>query len=204
MRTDIMKARLFSTLVVLVTASATMADAARETARKTTIPAGTVLRVRLDSPVGSDMSRVEDPIGARLVNPIVIDGRTVVPAGSSVLGSVTHATRSGKVKGRASLGLRFHTLVPGDEDREPHRIRTRTWSRVAPATKKKDAATIGLPAAGGAIVGGVIGGKKGAAIGAAAGGGGGTAVVLSTRGKEVRLGRGAIILVRLTAPLTIG
>jgi len=202
MRTDIMKARLFSTIVVLVAASATMADAARETARKTTIPAGTVLRVRLDSPVGSDMSRVEDPIGARLVNPIVMDGRTVVPAGSSVLGSVTHATRSGKVKGRASLGLRFHTLVPAD-DREQHRIRTRTWSRVAPATKKKDAATIGLPAAGGAVVGGLIGGKKGAAIGAAAGGGGGTAVVLSTRGKEVRLGRGAIILVRLTAPLTI-
>jgi hypothetical protein len=62
---------------------------------------------------------------------------------------------------------------------------------------------IGLPAAGGAIVGGIVGGKKGAGIGALAGGGGGTAVVLSTRGKEVRVGRGALLSVRLTAPLTV-
>lgn len=55
--------------------------------------------------------------------------------------------------------------------------------------EKKDTATIALPATGDAIVGGVIGGKKGAAIGAAAGGGTGTAAVLSTRGKEVCLGR---------------
>ena len=73
----------------------------------------------------------------------------------------------------------------------------------SPGTKKKDAAEIAIPATGGAIVGGIVGGKKGAAIGAAAGGGGGTAVVLSTRGKEVRLGRGAIVLVRLTEPLTV-
>ena len=59
------------------------------------------------------------------------------------------------------------------------------------------------PASGGAIVGGIVGGKKGAGIGALAGGGGGTAVVLSTRGKEVRVGPGALLSVRLTAPLTV-
>ena len=42
---------------------------------------------------------------------------------------------------------------------------------VAPATKKKDALTIGLPAAGGAVVGALVDGKKGAGIGAAVGGG---------------------------------
>ena len=72
---------------------------------------------------------------------------------------------------------------------------------VAPATKK-DALTIGAPAAGGAIVGGILGGKKGAGLGALAGGGG-TAVVLATRGKDVRVGRGATLAVRLSAPLTI-
>ena len=48
-----------------------------------------------------------------------------------------------------------------------------------------------------------MGGKKGALIGAAAGGGAGTAVVVSTRGKEVRLGKGASMSLRLTQPLTI-
>ena len=193
-----MKARLFVMLLLLVVGG----DLVNGAARETTLPAGTLLRVRLDNSVGSDISRVEDSVRARLVNPIVIGGHTVVPAGSAVTGSVTQATRSGKVKGRARLGMRFHTLAPaGDSQR--YRINTQTWARTAPATKKKDAATIALPAAGGAIVGGLIGGKKGAGIGAAAAGGTGTAVVLSTRGKEVRLGRGAVLLLRLSEPVTV-
>jgi hypothetical protein len=52
-------------------------------------------------------------------------------------------------------------------------------------------------------VGAITGGKKGAAIGAAVGGGAGTAVVLSTRGKDVRMGEGSIVLVRLSEPLVI-
>jgi hypothetical protein len=158
--------------------------------------------LRLENGISSDGSRVEDAVRARLTSPLVIHGRTAVPAGSTVLGSVTQSRRSGKVEGRARLGLRFHTLVPiGDADR--YRISTAAWTRVAPSTKQKDVAKIAIPAAGGAIVGGLIGGKKGAAIGAAAGGGAGTGVVLSTRGQEVRLGRGAVLTVRLTEPLTI-
>ena len=80
---------------------------------------------------------------------------------------------------------------------------TRPWVAVAPATKKKDALTIGVPAAGGAAIGALVGGKKGAGIGALVGGGGGTAVVLSTRGKEIRVGRGATLAVSLIEPLTV-
>ena len=82
-------------------------------------------------------------------------------------------------------------------------MQTRSWVAVAPATKKKDALTIGLPAAGGAAIGALIDGKKGAGIGAAAGGGAGTAAVLTTRGKDVHVGRGAVLSVRLTSPLTV-
>ena len=83
------------------------------------------------------------------------------------------------------------------------RIRTSAIARQAPATKARGARTIGLPAAGGAIVGALAGGKKGAAIGAAAGGGAGTTVVLSTRGREVRLGRGATGAVTLLEPVRV-
>ena len=168
--------------------------------REITVPAGTALRVRLDTSVASDFSRSEDSVRARLVDPLVIDGRAVVPAGSIVNGSVTQAKPSGKVKGRARLGMRFDSLIAGGER---YRIQTRPWTRLARATKKKDAATIAVPAAGGAIIGGILGGKKGAAIGATAGGGAGTAAVISTPGGEVRVGRGAVLLVRLSRPLTI-
>jgi hypothetical protein len=75
--------------------------------------------------------------------------------------------------------------------------------RTAPGTKKKDALEIGAPAAGGALIGALVGGKKGALIGGAVGAGGGTAVVLSTRGKEVSLPRGAALSLRLTEPVTV-
>jgi hypothetical protein len=170
--------------------------------RDVTIPSGTVLRLRVTRGFGSDFSRVEDPVTATLAQSIVIGGDTVLPAGSRVSGYVSDARRSGKVKGRGRVAVRFTRIVHADES-ETYAMSTRPWVAVAPATKKKDAMTIGIPAAGGAVVGALVGGKKGAGIGAAAGGGAGTAVVLTTRGKDVRIGRGAILRVRLRQPLTV-
>jgi hypothetical protein len=178
------------------------ADESARLERAITIPAGTVLRVRVDRAFGSDISHVEDPVHATLAQPVTIDGIVVAPAGSAISGYVSDAARPGRVKGRGRVAVRFNALRPSGDD-EAYRIRTRAWTAVAPATKKKDALTIGVPAAGGAVVGGLIGGKKGAGIGALTGGGAGTAVVLSTRGRDVRIGRGATLAIRLTAPVTV-
>jgi hypothetical protein len=186
----------------VVNASSAKADSAIGVARRVTIPAGTVLRLRVDRGFGSDISRVEDPVSATLTRAVVIDGRTILPAGSAAAGYVSEAVRPGKVKGRGRVAVRFTRIDPGPGF-EPYRMQTRSWVAVAPATKKKDALTIGLPAAGGAVVGALVDGKKGAAIGSAVGGGAGTAVVLTTRGKDVRVGRGAVLSVRLTSPLTV-
>jgi hypothetical protein len=186
----------------VVNASSAKADSAIGVARRVTIPAGTVLRLRVDRGFGSDISRVEDPVSATLTRAVVIDGRTILPAGSAAAGYVSEAVRPGKVKGRGRVAVRFTRIDPGPGV-EPYRMQTRSWVAVAPATKKKDALTIGLPAAGGAVVGALVDGKKGAAIGSAVGGGAGTAVVLTTRGKDVRVGRGAVLSVRLTSPLTV-
>ena len=129
-------------------------------------------------------------------------GQLVVAEGSRVTGVVTNATRSAKVKGRAHLSMRFDALTPRGEDQR-YAIRTAQVGRTAAGTKQKDAMEIGAPAAGGAIIGALLGGKKGALVGSAVGGGAGTAVVLSTRGKEVRLGKGAPLLLKLAAPLTV-
>lgn len=170
--------------------------------RQVTIPAGTVLRLRVNRGFGSDISRVEDPVSATLARAVTIGGRTILPAGSTASGYISEATRPGKVKGRGRVGVRFTRITPLS-DSEQYRMQTRSWVAVAPATKKKDALTIGLPAAGGAVIGALVDGKKGAGIGAAAGGGAGTAVVLTTRGKDVRVGRGAVLSVRLASPLTV-
>ena len=169
--------------------------------RQITVPSGTVLRLRLTHGFGSD-SRLEAPVSGTLVSPIVVDGRTVLREGSVASGYVAEAVRPGKVKGRGRVAVRFTRISPvGLEER--YNMQTRSWVAVAPATKKKDAVTIGAPAAGGAVIGGIVGGKKGAGIGALAGGGAGTAVVLSTRGKDVHIGPGTTLAIRLVAPLTV-
>ena len=179
------------------------AEAARATpARELTIPAGTHLPIVLDDTVGSDISRPEQPVHAHLSRAVTVRGETVLPSGSRLTGVVTDATRSAKVKGRAHVAVRFTAVALGG-DGERYTLRAGPVGRTAPATKKADAIKIGAPAAGGAIVGGLLGGKKGALIGTAVGAGGGTAVVMTTRGKEVHLRKGTALSLRLSAPLTV-
>lgn len=191
--------------VAETTASGGEATKAATTVREVVIPAGTQLPVALDTAVGSDISRTEQPVSAHLTRPLVLHGETILPAGSRVGGVVTDATRSGRVKGRAHVAVRFDSITPTGPGVESTRYRMETTAvgRTAAATKKKDAMEIGAPAAGGALIGAIAGGKKGALIGTAIGGGAGTAVVMSTRGKEVRLPKGTALTLRLTEPLTI-
>jgi hypothetical protein len=181
-------------------AAAANHESERPEFREVTIPAGTVLPLRLTSSVGSDTSGLEDPVHAQLRRTITIRGIGALPAGSAVSGYVTEAKRSAKVKGRARVGFRFNTVSARGES---YRVSTSSVVRQAPGTKKKDAAKIAIPAAAGAIIGGIADGKKGAAIGTAVGGGAGTGAVLATRGQEVRLGRGAAVSVRLLRPVTV-
>jgi len=173
-----------------------------ESLREVTLPAGTHLPIVLETTVGSDISHAEEAVHAHLARAIDVQGTTVLPEGSRLSGVVTDATPSGKVKGRAHVALRFDTVVPSGEDQR-YQIDTTAVGRTAPSTKKKDALEIGGGAAGGALIGALIGGGKGAAIGSVAGGGAGTAIVLSTKGQEIHLPRGAALTLRLEKPLTV-
>jgi hypothetical protein len=170
--------------------------------REVTVPAGTVLRVALSTAIASDTSQVEDAVRATLQNGVTAEGLQALPVGTTLLGHVTGVERSAKVKGRASVAVRFNRIdLPGDRDRES--IQTATITRLAAATKKKDATKIGIGAGAGAVIGGIMGGGSGAAKGAAIGGGAGTGAVLATRGDEVRLPAGTPLSIKLTAPLTV-
>lgn len=188
----------------LETASA--ADPAAETRaaapqyREVTLPAGTTLRLRLRSAIASDSSRVEDTVRAELREALMVDGTAVLPAGTVLTGVVTDVERSGRVKGRARIAYRFNSV---NYDGERYDVATAPLSHQAEATKGEDATKIAIGAGAGAAIGALLGGGDGAAKGAAIGGAGGTGVVLATRGEEVRLGPGAMVTTRLTAPLTL-
>jgi hypothetical protein len=164
------------------------------------VPAGTSLALELKSTVASDTSHVEDAVQATLRRPVSVGGEEVLPAGTAVVGSVTNADGAGRVKGRAEVAFRFTSL---QHDGTHYDIQTAAISRRAEATKKKDATKIGIGAGAGAALGAILGGGSGAAKGAVLGGAAGTGVVLATKGKEIRLGPGADVATRLTAPVTI-
>ncbi|HTI43361.1 MAG TPA: hypothetical protein VL693_16155 [Vicinamibacterales bacterium] len=168
--------------------------------KEVTIPSGTTLRMDLSTAVASDTSNVEQPVRATLRSPVSVNGQVVLPAGSEVSGVITQADGSGRVKGRARIAMRFSGLRANGESYD---IKTSGYAQEAAATKKKDAEKIAIGAGAGAALGAILGGGGGAAKGAAIGGAAGTGAVLATKGDEVRLGPGANISTRLTAPLTV-
>lgn len=167
--------------------------------REYTVPEGTTLSVRLSSAVSSRTAKAGEVVHGTLADAVVIDGTDVLPAGSRVRAEVTGVQPSGKVKGRASLTLAFSSIDAHDA---AYPIGNRV-SFAAEATRERDAATIGIPAAGGAAIGAIIGGKKGAAVGAAVGGGAGTAAVLATPGKDVDLPAGTIVAVATSSTIDV-
>lgn len=176
------------------------ASSAEPVVRTMTVPDNTTLDVTLNTALASDSSRVEERVRGTIASPVIVDGTTVIPAGSALTGHVTHVDDSGKVKGRAELAFQFTRLTAGAVTYD---IDTKPIYYVAESTKKDDAVKIGVGTAAGAVIGAIAGGKKGAAIGSAVGAGAGTGVVLATEGKEIRLAEGRKLKVSLTNPLTI-
>lgn len=169
--------------------------------REYTLPEGTVLHARLETSLGSDSSRVNDPVEAVLTEAELIDGVEVLPAGSIVKGVVTTADSAGNVRGRASLAVKFQSVTLAGRD-ETYALSAGV-QHTAAATKGADAKKIGIPAAGGAILGAILGGKKGALIGTVIGGGAGAVVVLTTSGPEVRYARGTVLSLPLDQSIDV-
>jgi hypothetical protein len=168
--------------------------------RDVTAAVGTTLSLSLITPLSSETAKVETPVTARLRQPIVVDGFTVVPAGATLHGDVTDVERAGRVKGRSRLVIRF-TQVQVDGQRDPFRTNALTFE--GEETKGEDAVKVGGGAGIGAIIGGIVGGASGAAKGAAIGGAAGAGTVLATRGKDVVLAEGTELNATTASPYSV-
>jgi hypothetical protein len=169
--------------------------------KTTTIPEGTKLRVALIDTVSSDKNRSGDQFQASLVEPVVVDGKTILEKGTKVRGRVLDAKESGRVKGRATVELTLTQVVL--KDGKTFNVSTKPYTAVAAATKKRDAAIIGGGAGLGAAIGALAGGGKGALVGAAVGGGAGTGTVLATKGKEIHYAPETRLQFTLASPVEI-
>jgi len=165
------------------------------------VPASAVIGLQMESSISTERARVEDRVDARVTRDVIAGGRVAIPAGSRVLGTVTVVERGGKVKERARLGVRFHTLVLADGSEVP--LKTDEVYRDGESPAGGSAKKIGGAAVGGAILGAILGGGKGAAIGGATGAAGGTAAVMAGDRNAATLNRGEVVTAKLSAPATI-
>jgi hypothetical protein len=166
-----------------------------------TVPADTVIRVRMNSQLKSDTARVGDRFSAN-VTELVYGGNgvEVIPTGSKVWGSVTSVRRAGRrTPGNISVsfnqvelpsGVR-HAINGSLSSLQADDVNADNESTVSgKGNRKRDAVFIGGGAATGAIIGAIAGGGKGAAIGAILGGGAGTGARVYEREQEAEVKSG--------------
>ena len=166
-----------------------------------TLPAGTLIPVRLSEAISTEKQLTNDPFTAVLSEPLVINGMVIAERGARAEGRIVNITRAGKVKGTAELAIELTQFISSDGQKV--RIQTALFEKEGKSSAKKDAGKVAAAAGIGAAVGAIFGGGKGAAIGAGAGGGAAGGAVLLTRGEPVVLPVETRISFRVTDPVTL-
>lgn len=169
-----------------------------------TVPAGTVLNVTFLDPLSSKTNQVGDSFRVQVTQDVAQEGLVVIPAGSILIGSVTEAESLNKnIGGQAKLGLQFTSLeLPSGEVANIQA----SFLEEGKSETKKDAATIGGAAAGGAILGRLLKKEdksKGTLIGAVLGAAAGTAIAAKTKGEEVEIPAGTPLGLQLDKAVQI-
>jgi hypothetical protein len=164
------------------------------------LPAGTVLSVRINEAVGSKTSKAGDKFTASIVEPVMLQGQSVIPARSAAEGIVDQAQQGGKIKGSSSLSLRLTSVnVKG----VAYPIRTGSFLEQGKGKGSRTAKSGAVGAGAGALVGGLAGGGKGALIGSAVGGGAGVAGSAFTGNKELTIPAETVLQFKLAQPLRL-
>jgi hypothetical protein len=172
------------------------------------IPRGTHVLLRMLNSINTRTAAEGNQVYLQTVTPVAIDGAMVIPPGTYVQGSISHAQRSGRVKGRAELGIRLETMTFAggkivkisprlssvDSGEGGQKVDEKESQIKQSPSVGKDVGQVAILAGTGAAIGAiedrsVLGAGYGAGVGSAVG----LAKVLLTRGNEVELHQGTTL-----------
>ncbi|MFZ0143599.1 MAG: hypothetical protein WAL08_04540, partial [Candidatus Sulfotelmatobacter sp.] len=75
------------------------------------VPAGTALMVRLETTLATFSNKAGDPFQARLTQAVVLNGKTLIPAGTMVEGRVTKVAEPRRIAGKPTIGILPEALI---------------------------------------------------------------------------------------------
>jgi hypothetical protein len=165
-----------------------------------TLPAGTIVRVRVDEWLSSDRNLAGDSFSAVLDQPIVVNGWVVARRGQAQTGRVS-TVKKGAHGGTSQLGVELPELTLVDGQQLP--LQTQLLQTSAGSSQGRDVAAVGTTTGLGAVIGAIAGGGTGAAIGAGVGATAGIVGVMSTRGRPTEIAPESVLTFRLQSPVTI-
>src|SRR5271157_1002800 len=177
------------------------------------VPAGTALMVKLETTLATFSNKAGDPFQGRLTQPVVLNGKTLIPAGTMVEGRVTKVAEPRRISGKPTIGILPEALVlptgerlfldatlvdtniPGTDVNQEGQFKGSGHDR-------RDEIETGGGTAGGMLIGGLIGGPPGILIGAAVGAGSTGAHWLSKH-RSATLPAGTELTLEINRPLVM-
>lgn len=176
--------------------------------------AGTNITVRLSQELSTNSTREGATFRATVAYDVYNGATLIIPAGSEMLGTVTHVGQGHHLGLHASLYLRpdviilpdgtaYHLYAAVVQSNAPRTRATDEGNIVATAHVAKDAVEYGAGAGAGAVVGAAVAGPVGAGVGSLVGAGLTTTHLLLQQPDAATLPQGSTLIFSLTQPMPL-
>jgi hypothetical protein len=181
---------------------------------QTALPTGTSVKMKLETTLATFSSKAGDPFSARVTEPVVMDGKTVIPIGTTIDGRVTKSSEPRRIAGKPTIGIFPENMVLPNGDKfvlNASLVDTNVGRGTdvnnegqfkGNGVDGKDLTEIGLGTGGGMLIGGLAGGGKGFLIGGTIGA---TVTVAHWLGKHrsAMLPAGTELVMELNRPMSM-
>ncbi len=180
-------------------------------AEQLTLPVGTAIRMKLETPIDTSSNRSGDTFAGRVVEDVRLGERVVVPVGAALEGHITQISSPRRIKGKPSIQLHPESIIMPNGDRylinasvvDTNKINgtdVDQEGRITGRTRTgRDNLELGAGAGAGGVIGALVGGVKGSFIGAGIGAGGAIVHWLS-RHNSASVPAGSEIVLELNRP----